>query len=239
MDERELETLLREAPAETPPATFELDDVTAASRRQSTRRRSMIAVACSFVVLAVAGVGAVGVIMNTSGNPVAGQPASGKAPALSKPGQPDEAPERLPKGSGEGFPDLAPKQGGDGSAEGGPPRAESTARCDKVDRELATALAGELPVTDPGAAQPGRTCTNNTSSVIFQVPGGELSAVLSYPPPLPGLAFGNEGTPVSTASAATAQGGRLTIVSTGEPGSGVAPLADELAYIAHALAPRF
>ncbi|MEU6645929.1 hypothetical protein ABZ863_25740 [Saccharomonospora sp. NPDC046836] len=225
MDERELTELFRDAPGEPPPPRFGLAEVTTASRRAGVRRRSLLAgVACAVVVLGGAA-GAAGVLLSGSGGSneqtTAAAPAHGAA-------QPGESPERLPQT--QSFPEPGPKQGG--TADG-----ERTLGCDKVDRELATALAGELPVAAATTAGPGRSCPTGTSTAGFQLDGGTVTAVLAprgLDVPLPGQPQGSE-----VAQQATASGGTIFVISTPAAGSAEAPLAAELDRIASALAARF
>ena len=146
MDENELGTLFQAAPGEPPPPTFGLADVTAASARAKVRGRSVVALA----MLLVVGLGIFGLTQLK----LASFPET-----TSSSGQPGSADARLPKAS-----TPSPLQGSGGTGEDGP-RAEGTPGCEKVDRELATALAGELPATGvTGRPSPGRACTTGARS---------------------------------------------------------------------------
>ncbi|RZQ65264.1 hypothetical protein [Amycolatopsis suaedae] len=233
MDDRELETLFRTAPGDAPAPTFTLDDVTARSRRQTARRRSTIIAACGFVVVVGLGAGVLGLAGSTE------QTAS--APGMAQQEQPNGVPARPPEDrvpmEMESVPPQSPMQGGTGTGDNGP-RADSTFGCDKVDRELATALAGELPATGSTEASPGRVCTTGARSAGFPVAGGFVSATV-FPPgttvQLPPLT--NGALPVETFGAS---GRRILVLSEPAPGSSVPPVAERDAQrIADTLAARF
>ena len=106
-----------------------------------------------------------------------------------------------------------------------------------MDRELANALAGELPGHfETTQAVPGSACSTAARSAGFPVPGGEIAAAV-YPKGVPvARKFQPAGT--VTAQVSTASGGALVLVSV--PSSGAAaPLAGQVEQFAHALAPRF
>ncbi|MBK1784793.1 hypothetical protein [Prauserella cavernicola] len=229
MDERELEELFRDAPGEAPPPTFAAADIASESRRITRRRHSMIAgVACAVVLLGGAA-GAVGVLLG--GGDESTSTASGSAPNEGKPliaGQPGASSGRLP--SAQDFPDTVPKQGG--SVEG-----ESTLGCDKVDRELATALAGELPVGAGADAIGGLVCPAGSRTAAYTLDGGTVTAALVPEGVSTRLADRPEGTEVVERPAAS--GGTLLMVSIPDSATPRAPLANQLGGVADALAPRF
>ncbi|WP_181774621.1 hypothetical protein [Amycolatopsis pittospori] len=214
MDENELKALFRDAPGDTPSSTFDTADVVRASKRATARRRNGIAVACSAVVLVLGGVGIFGVL----GDVDLGSPTAAKSDnEAAAPGQPGAASARpLDSGESTNFSNPPPQQGGGGPEKTGQMSAEGTYGCDQVDRELATALAGELPVpVDVAQATPGDICTTGARSAGFQVPGGTV-AVAVFPagssvPPVP--------TGASSAQRTTAKGSLVVVVSLGD-GSG-------------------
>ncbi|WP_197319691.1 hypothetical protein [Saccharomonospora sp. NB11] len=241
LDERRLERLLNDAAGEVPAPSFTVDDVTSASRRITARRRSLATVAAAVVV----GVGAVtGVVVGAAGNgpgeghttalaPGESQPSEEVAKKSSETGQPEGD---GPRGQGvESFPDGSPKQGGGSNGEDGP-RAEGTPGCQAIDRELATALAGELPI-DPGQAPVGYgPCSDPGSrSAAFRVPGGVVAVVL-HPD-----ADGVVAVPPEVASVVVDRNvgtQRLTVVATAEGSADESdvPLRDELPALADRLA---
>lgn len=221
MDEKELETLFRAAPGEPPPPGFSLNDVTAAAARASARRRSavLLTAACLVAVLSAAGIAGVSYFRSTE--------TSTAQPAL--------APERPPETS----PGPSALQGSGGNGEDGP-RAEGASGCEKVDRELATALAGELPATGATAPLPGRFCPTVTRSAGFHVTDGDSSGVVSVTVFPAGVAVKlptfKDGT--VPAGQLAGSGGTVLVLSTPDPGS-AAPLEADLPRIAGALAPAF
>lgn len=238
MDDRELETLFRDAPGEPPAPTFDVGDIAARSRRATARKQNMIVLACSFGVLVLAGLGTLGVVLN-SGLPedtasVAGGAVSDNATKFDAQEQPGDAPGRLPNaGTPEGFPDASPKQGGDASG-------ESTSGCDQVDRELAIALAGELPIAVTSEAQPGRLCAPGWRSAGFHVEDGSASGTVSATVVPAGSAIQLAEQPRGTAivERPAASGSTVVVLSIPDPGS-KAPVADTVESIAAKLAARY
>ncbi|NKQ55928.1 hypothetical protein HFP15_23915 [Amycolatopsis sp. K13G38] len=219
MDEKELEGLFRTAPGDPPPPGFTLTDVTNASARATARRRTALLAACACVVVLLGAAGIVGVTYFRGTESQSAQPAG--------------APVR-PPGALSG---PSPMQGSGGNGQDGP-RAESTSGCDKVDRELATALAGELPATGVTGPAPGRVCTTNARSAGFQVSDGDRHGFVSvtvFPTPFAMKPF-SDGTVLSTAE--TASGGSLVVLSSPDAGS-APPLESRLAQISTSLARHF
>jgi hypothetical protein len=221
MDEKELEALFRAAPGEPPPPGFTLGDVTKASARATARRRSglMLAAACLVALLGAAGIAGVTYFRSTESTTA--QPEVG----LARPG--------------EGFPAPPSLQGSGGIGEDGP-RAEGTSGCEKVDRELATALAGELPATGVTGPSPGRVCPTQTRSAGFHVTDGNRRGAVSVTLVPAGVAFQlgalTDGTVLAEQLATS--GGTVLVLSTPDTGSAV-PLESELPHIAAALAQHF
>lgn len=224
MDERELGTLFRDAPGEPPAPTFDLTDVTTASTRATARRRSALILALGCVVLVLVGFG-----LARFG--FTGTTATSGAPQVTTGGPPAGRP--VPP-SGASTP--SPLQGSGGTGEASP-RAEGTSGCEKVDRELATALAGALPVTGAADASPGPACPAGARSAGFRISDGERRGFLwvtlvpagAAPPPAAGVASVRKETP---------RGATLVVSSAPEPGS-APPLETRLTSIVLDLAPRF
>lgn len=237
MDERELKTMFADAVGEPPPPGFDVGDVASASVRAQARRRKVIGAACGCFVLLLAGLGVVGFLTKSGGG---GTMSAASAPATQTgaDGQPGMGPERPSIGGNtSGFPTRSPMQGGDGTGKNGP-RAESASGCDKVDGELATALAGELPVTvKTAAATPGRVCVTQSRAAGFQLQGGWISVLL-----LPsGVSLDPAAIPVGSARSevAAASGSTVELISTPDPGTAAPPLADDLSRLAGAIAAHF
>ena len=232
MDDRELETLFAAAPGEPPPATFGASDVVAASKRAQARRRSVIAVTCSCLVVLLAGAGVFTVIARVSSVSSTGGFAAANAPVSAQSGatgQPGGSPIRPPNtGVDQGFPSQSPMQGGDESGKNGP-RVESASGCDKVDRELATALAGELPGTEVTAATTGTICPTGSRSAGFPFDGGVVSVALIPP--------GVAGQPSGGLHAVAQASSGWTVVVQSLPQSSLTQ--SDVERIAQALASRF
>jgi len=231
--------MLRDAVEDAPEPSFTVDDVTNASRRITARRRSLVTAAAAVVV----GAGAVtGLVAFGAGQRDGGSTAlapgetvvSGEiAKKNPESGQPNDDEGR---GLGvESFPDASPKQGGGSSEEDGP-RAEGTPACQSVDRELATALAGELPIDPVGEAIPYRSCFEpDGRAAAYRVPGGTVAVVLD---PQGTHAFD---VPLDVASAvATVDvgGGKLAVIGVAADSADEAdvPLREELPGIAERVA---
>lgn len=220
MDDRDLNTLFRTAPGDPPPPTFDLTDVTTASARARARRRSALITVAACVVLALAGFG-------VSRIPFGGSVSDSQV--ASGPARPDDASPRLPNAASP-----SPLQGSGGEVG---PRVEGASGCDGVDRELATALADELPSTGRGDAQPGQICSPGSRSAAFRVIDGDrhglVSVVLTPPggavPPPSGDAMAQE----------PASNGQTIIVYSIPDGSSDPPLPAGLDRIANVLAARF
>jgi hypothetical protein len=237
MDERELKTIFADAVGEPPPPGFDMGDIATASARARARHRSAIALACGCLVLVLAGLGVVGYLVNSPSSPVMSA-ASAPDPRSGAAGQPGMGPERPSLGGKTpDFPTQSPMQGGDGPGKNGP-RAESASGCDKVDGELATALAGELPVTVKTAdANPGRVCVTQTRAAGFRIEGGWISVLLVAP----GVILDPSAIPVGSARSEVlaAGGGTIDLISTPGPGTSAAPLADDLPRLAGTIASHF
>lgn len=228
MDEHELTELFRSVPGEPPPAKFDVRDVRTASARVTARRRATIAVASLCVVFALLGAGIAGFVQSrpTPSNQVQGQEQPANGPA--------RLPSAVPQLSGP-----SAMQGGEGAGENGP-RADSTSGCDKVDRELATALAGELPATGLTGPFAGEVCTPGSRSASYGVAEngrtGTVSATVLPPGVSVQLAKLADGAVVD--QQVTAGGGTVIVLSVPDAGS-AAPLEDGVPKIATALAQRF
>lgn len=214
MDENDLKALFRDAPGDAPSPSFDTADVVRASKRATARRRNGIAVACSALVLVLAGVGMFGVLGGTELRMGSSAKSDNEAASAGQPGAASARP--LDSGESSNFSNPPPQQGGGGPEKTGQMTAEGTFGCDQVDRELATALAGELPVpVDVAKSTPGDICTTGARSAGFQVPGGTVSAAV-FPA---GSSVPATPTGASSARRTTAKGSLVVVVSLGD-GSG-------------------
>ncbi|WP_020669377.1 hypothetical protein [Amycolatopsis nigrescens] len=239
MDERELETLFRDAPGEPPPSAFTMDDISKASARAKLRRRNALVAGLSCLIVLAGGAG---VVLNLGSG--VGERSAANAPGQVMSNTESGPGEQPPPGPARplttDFPTPSPKQGGDGTGENGP-RAESTYGCDKVDRELATALAGELPVTVLTEAAPGRICTETSRSASFgvQVPGHQGLISATVLPPGVRIKYAAQPPGSELQERATQHNATLVLLSVPSPGDTVAPFRDDLSRIADGLAARF
>jgi hypothetical protein len=240
MDDRELEAMFAAAPGEPPPPTFSRSDVVTASKRARARRRSAIAVMCACLVVLMGGFGIFTLVDNMGQSPLTTASSAGDAPVSGQSGvtgQPGNTSERPSSAGEQGFPPQSPMQGGDESGKNGP-RAEGTSGCDKVDRELATALAGELPVPVTVAdATPGHVCPTGSRSAGFPVANGVVSITLVPP----GVALQLAPQPAGTVHAEykAASGGTVWLLSIPQTGAAAVPFAGDIDRIAQSIAARF
>jgi hypothetical protein len=222
MDENKLSDLLKDAVAETPPPTFTHADITRESARQTQRRRNGLLAGSAFGVAVLAGATALGVALWTgAGSP--SQVTSAESDAAA--GNGNAAPYELPDEGGaaaapterdeRGFPPEAPKQGGTSVGNGGPAGPAGTpSGCEQVDRELAAALAGELPaaaniklteaVPVPFACPPG------SRGAAFNLPDGQVSVFLLPDNEMMAL---DSGSGTAQSSAPTSDGRQVVVMS--------------------------
>jgi hypothetical protein len=194
MDEKKLSELLKDVVADTPPATFDHGDVTRESDRLRQRHRNGVLAGSAFGVALLAGATALGVALWTGPVSTTDAAAGGE---ISSPGNGNAAPYELPNEDSDAAPQTerggrtdssteTPKQGGSPTEEGGPAGPASTPRgCEQVDRELAAALAGELPaaanakVSD--AAAPLLACPQGATGARFDLPDGRMTFIMATP----------------------------------------------------------
>lgn len=237
MDERELEQLFRDAPGEPPPPSFGLSDIEAGSRRATARHRVRVATAGTFAALVLAGGGfaAGGLLSGDNGTESAAQPHSVGESATS--GQPGAEGERLDSGDAAQAEELSSKQGDKGSRNSDA-AAASAERCEEVDRQLATALAGELPV-GPDTEKPlggFLPCEAGVRRAAHHVTDGDAAGTISVALVPKGVAFriANEGESVLVEARARS-GVTVMLLSTPDDGSSP-PLEADLQRVADAIA---
>lgn len=243
MDDRDLQELFRDVPGDAPPPSFGVTDVAAASKRATARQRLRIAGASTAAVLVLAG-GALfvtlGPLTNNGNSGNVDSEVAAAAPQMDSRGggQPSPA-EGRPQDGGSRAEKESSKQG-DGSLQESAPGAAGTERCKVVDRRLATALAGELPVDPPSPAIPGELrCEGDIMQAAYRVQDGPNSGVITV-----GLVPGdmqNRTAELSSdggdAQARTDDGALVVVKSRGNDG-GPKPYAAELQEIAERVAAR-
>lgn len=239
MDEQNLRDLFQDAPGEAPPSGFDLGDVTAASQRATARHRVRMATASTAAVLVLAGGGLFAALGPFSGGETGGNSGNVENDVAA-------APQMEPRHKGQPFgTEGRPLDGGSeqdqGSAKQGvesqsrsAPTAARTARCETVDRRLATALAGELPVDPPSDAIAGQlSCDEDRKQAAYRVPEGTVTVALD-PDDVQPASDSSEASGVRV-TAKTASGRLVTVYSRGADGK-PDPYADQLQEIADAIA---
>ncbi|QFZ23740.1 hypothetical protein [Saccharothrix syringae] len=251
MDEQKLAELFRDAARDAPPASFDVAGVRSASARADARRRSTIALGATLAAVLLVGGGVAATLApdTASDTAAAGSAEGGSSPNVTPFGTPeaaDVAPEDAAPGRTGGpppksLPEDTPTQGGEPSGSAGRSTTGSTPPgCVEVDRELADALASELPVArDLIPAPAAARCPAGARGASFLLRDGAVtgtvSVVLTPAGALP-PSF-DEGTLSETAAAS---GGReLHVLATPAAGAGEVPFAGELPSLAQRLAERF
>lgn len=254
MDESRLAELLKDAVSDAPPPTFDQRDVAAESERQRVRHRNGVLAGSAFGVALLAGATALGVALLT-GPSLGGEATS--ADSAASPGNGNAAPYEVPnedntlapqteRGEQEDFPSETPKQGGSPDGDAGPAGPGGTpSGCEQADRELAAALAGELPAAAEvryAEAQPVQlSCPHGSRGAAYLLSdgdrAGQLSVILVQPDITPPHWTLRDG---SVRAQATAEDGSAVIVVS-EPGvdGGSPPYGSDVQRIAVELGKRF
>lgn len=247
MDERRLADLLKEAVSEVPPATFDQRDVARESERQRVRHRNGVLAGSAFGVALMAGIAALGVALWTGPGSPSATVAEGNSPAG---GNGTAAPYELPdedsagvapteRGDQQNFPPEMPKQGGYPDGNGGPAGPASTpSGCEQADRELAAALAGELPAAANARVDDvlpvSVVCPTSSRGARYDLSDGRVSAILTAPgvsPPTWALQSG-----AVRATGTTAENETVVVVSEPDTPGATPPFGDEVSRIALELA---
>jgi hypothetical protein len=246
MEESKLSELLRDAVADAPPPTFDQHDVARESERQRTRVRNGILTGSALGVALLAGATALSVALWTGSNSAeqsnAAASDSAGGNANTAPYELDDegraAAPRTDGGEGGGDTNSSPesrKQGRASDEEAGPAGPGSTpSGCEQADRELAAALAGELPA----AALPDTPdCEPGLTSVTFTLPDGVITVMLLDQGTMLG-ATDQTGQVTEQAEAST-EDGRTVVIYSGTSSPGTPPYSGELDDLARRVAARF
>jgi hypothetical protein len=237
VDEKKLRDVFRDAVPDAPPPTFNLGDVRAESGAQRTRHRNLLLGGSGLTIAVIAGVTVLGVALwkstdtqdaATAGNAPMVDASSGNngSGASDVPGKAQSP--RSPSGGAElnSVPTESPKQGGPPTGSAGPPGPGGTLQgCGQADRELAAALAGELPAAAPQNAN--AVCPNGSRSFAVQVTDnghtGTITVVLT--PPGTNVDFPVTGSPQGTVvgTGILKDGRRLFVITEPAEGQAVAP----------------
>lgn len=256
MDEKKLHELFRDAVPDAPPPSFSLGDVRAESAAQRSRHRNLLLGGSALGIAILTGVTVLGVALWRStdaneGSAAAGAPmvdaSSGNAgEGLSDVPHEDQSP-RAAGGAEQqkSFPTEPPKQGGTPTGNAGPPGPGSTLHgCGQADRELAAALAGELPAaatSEPRASTTG--CPLGSVAVAVQITDGGRYGLMHVvlAPVGPDVNYPITGSPEGTVvGAGTTPGGRrLYVIIEPLVGSPGAPFAGDVQRIADGVAKKY
>jgi hypothetical protein len=196
MDERKLAELLHDVVADTPPPSFDESDIARQSERQRIRRRNGILTGSAFGVVLLASATALGMALWTGPHSAEQTNDSSAADAGGNAGAapyelPQEGSADSPKAEREAVPNNSPsetrKQGRPSSGDAGPAGPGSIpSGCKQADRELAAALAGELPAAAKAVAANAQSvelvCPPGSRGAMFRVvengQSGSFSAVI-------------------------------------------------------------
>lgn len=194
MDEKKLSELLKDVVADAPPPTFDHGDVTRESERQRVRHRNGVLAGSAFGVALLAGATALSVALWTGPDTAtdaavaggAASPSNGNAAPYELPNEDDNASPGTERGERADSSPGTPKQGGSSVEDGGPAGPAGTpSGCEQVDRELAAALAGELPaaanIKVVEAQAPSLTCPPGSAGARFDLPTGRITFIMTQP----------------------------------------------------------
>jgi len=250
VDEKKLREVFGDAVPEPPPPTFSIGAVRAESGRQRTRHRNALLGGSALGIAVLTGAAVLGVALwkgtdSNDASTAAGAPmldtSSGNA-ATGRSDVPNEdQPPRAASGGTEqdkSFPTESPKQGGTSTGNAGPQGPGSTLiGCGQADRELAAALAGELPAAaSPKLQNANVTCPQGSHSFAVEVTDGDRTGTVTVVlvPPGTNVDYPVTGSPQgAVVGAGQVKDGRKVFVIT-EPAEGatVAPLDTQVQDIA-------
>ncbi|MBP2475774.1 hypothetical protein JOF53_004646 [Crossiella equi] len=251
MDEHKLADAFRDAVREVPPPSFGEQDVVQASHRASARQRRLVLSGSAFgVVLLAGGTLAVSTLFGPSSDPQIASGASttaqegtvlgGEATPFSD--QQDEP--RSPQGSGSAKPPIPPSTSKQGEVPGGGgPSTAGTEGCGLADRDLAAALAAEIPAARTLTAEqvPAGYCTSGARGAAVSTPEGKLMVVLapSAGAPLDRDVHTFEQDGLRGVTMNTPKGAPLTVYSLAAKPGKAGPFGDDLARLVKALSDKF
>jgi hypothetical protein len=250
MDEKKLRDVFRDAVPEAPPATFALGDVRAESGKQRTRHRNLLLGGSALGIAVLTGATVLGVALwkstdtqnsaATAGAPMV-DASSGNNGNRPNDVPNDGQPPRAASGGAEkdkSVPTESPKQGGAPTGNAGPTGLGGTPRgCGQADRELAAALAGELPAA---ARQEPRdanvACPNGSHAFAVQAQESGRTGVLTIvvTPPGTNVDFPVTGSPqgVVVGTGMVKDGRRVFVITEPADGTNQAPFDTQVQDIA-------
>ncbi|GLZ37604.1 hypothetical protein [Actinokineospora sp. NBRC 105648] len=254
MDEHKISELFNDAVRDVPPPSFGVPEVSAESARLTRKRNGLLAgSALGFAVLAGAVVTGVALWSGPSESG-SGNDSAALAPMSVSESNGDPAPNEVPtdapriaEQTDPGSPSSTPKQGGSTTGDAGTSAGGTPGGCGSADRELAAALAGELPsaVSRGDVVASPLSCPTGSRSGAFAVADGPRKGLVSIMVTPKGVAPmqqppwadrpASEGVVVQAKSGAT-----IVLEVEAVPGSAAPPIdAGVLRDIGSKLAPRY
>jgi len=193
VDEKKLREVFGEAVPEAPPPTFQIGEVRSESRRQRTRHRNALLGGSALGIAVLTGAAVLGVALwkgtdSNDASTAAGAPMFDGSSSNATSGSSDVPHEVQPPRAASGgteqdksFPTESPKQGGTSTGNAGPSGPGSTLiGCGQADRELAAALAGELPAAaSPKLLNAKVACPQGARSFAVEVTDGDRTGIVS------------------------------------------------------------
>src|SRR5882757_2554044 len=254
MDEKRLSELLKDAVSDAPPSTFDQSDVTSESERLRIRHRNGVVAGSAFGVALLAGAAALGVALSTGPGSVESATAAGDGTSF---GNGNAAPNEVPDGDvriapqteggdQEDFPPETPKRGGSSDGNAGPAGPGGTpSGCEQADRELAAALAGELPAAaqlrTEDAFPVSLSCPADSLGAAFRVVDDGVPGIVSVV--VLGPESGAPDWPLAPdtvrAEAQGPMGGTVLVVSEATDSNQPAPYGNELWTVAQELSEAY
>ncbi|MBM7770786.1 hypothetical protein JOD54_000990 [Actinokineospora baliensis] len=184
MDERKISEVFNAAVGDVPPPSFERGDVLARSARLTRKRNGLIAGSALGLAVLVGGI-ATGVALWSGPTGESGNDSAAPAPATVAGGNTNrplnEVPGDSPRSLESNSPLSPPKQGGATDGDAGPRASGTPGGCGAADRELAAALAGELPsaVSTSDAKPSPLGCPAGGRSAAFEIADGPRKGLVS------------------------------------------------------------
>jgi hypothetical protein len=257
VDEKKLGELFRDAVRDAPPASFDTGDVLVASRRATARHRTAVALGSTVAAVVLLGGTALGVnllgnrgsSLNAASAPAVGTGSPGLMTPFNRPGAGAATPDTRSLETQRGglppksIPESPPTQGGELSGSASPRAGSTLVGCGPVDRELAVALANELPAA--AGAQPvpvTGSCPDGALSAGYEVRDGDrtgLFSVVVVPARIGGSAVLDQPAGSRVTTIPTSGGGTITVLSTPATGSTAAPFGDRVPAVADHLASQY
>jgi hypothetical protein len=253
VDDDRLAQLLHDAVQDSPPATFDADDVLTESRRLTSRRRSLIRNGTMGAVILVAaglltGLGVVSfgsfghTVSNSAGSAAPADSAMNNQGSSGNEFHPNARVGNGPKAESN-VPESSPMQGGGGTGNAGPTTGSTPGGCGSTDGELAVALANELPsVGDPKPTTvPSADCPAGTTSAAAMsvTDHGAPGVIIALVRPASAAQIQTGGGVGRANSNPTPRHNVVTVLSQPQTAGGAIPFQTQLLTVAQRLATHF